>query len=177
MTLANPSQSGQVWLETLLTLMGMPATITAEDKQDAVLTQGMWLMIDPQALNPLQIKGLMGERGEGLDALQYLLNATLNRSPDGESLENSALISVDMADYRQQRQSQLLEWSQQAATQVRSTQQPVEMPALSAAERRLIHTFFEKEADLVTESQGQEPDRRLIVRPRTAPPPLQVFFD
>lgn len=177
MTVANPSQSGQDWLATLLTLMGMPATVTAEEKQESVLTQGMWLMIDSQALSPLQIKGLMGERGEGLDALQYLLNATLNCSPDSEALDHSALISVDMADYRQQRQSQLLEWSQQAAIQARATQQPVEMPALSAAERRLIHTFFEKEADLVTESQGQEPDRRLIVRPRTAPPPLQAFFD
>jgi spoIIIJ-associated protein len=176
MTLANQSPSGQAWLETLLGLMSMPATITAAEKQEAVLTPGTWLMIDPQSLSPLQIKGLMGERGEGLDALQYLLNATLNR-PEGEVQESDAPVSVDLGNHRQQRQSQLLEWSQQAATQVRATQQPVEMPALSAAERRLIHTFFEKEADLVTESQGQEPDRRLIVRPRTAPPPLQVFFD
>lgn len=177
MTLANQSSSGQAWLEALLTLMGMPATITAAEKQESVLTQGIWLIINPESLSALQIKGLMGEQTEGLDALQYLLNATLNRHQDGDPLEHPAPITVDLADHRQRRQSQLLDWSRQAATQVRETQQPLEMPALSAAERRLIHTLFEKETDLVTESQGQEPHRRLVVRPRTAPPPLQVFFD
>ena len=55
---------------------------------------------------------------------------------------------------------------EQVAQQVRQTGEEVEMKSLSSAERRQIHTFLKDAEDLETESRGQEPDRRLVVRRR-----------
>jgi spoIIIJ-associated protein len=56
----------------------------------------------------------------------------------------------------------------QIAEQVRQTGQEVEIKSLSSAERRQIHTFLKDANDLSTESRGQEPDRRLVIRLRSA---------
>ena len=53
-----------------------------------------------------------------------------------------------------------------ATAQVRETGQEVEISDLSSAERRQMHSFLQNSEDLTTESRGQEPHRKLIVRLR-----------
>ena len=55
---------------------------------------------------------------------------------------------------------------EEVAQKVRASGHPIELESLSAAERRQIHTFLKEARDLETFSQGQEPDRRLVVRLR-----------
>jgi spoIIIJ-associated protein len=154
-------QRSKTWLEELLALMGFTATVKVEEKKDYANLPNIWLVIDDSHLSPEQIEILIGYKGKGLDALQYLINAQMNL---GAETDHHHTFTIELNGYRLRRQAELLAWCQEIADKVRQTKQPVEMTELSSAERRQIHTFFQNESDLETESQGQEPDRRLVVR-------------
>ncbi|MCU0570419.1 MAG: RNA-binding protein [Oculatellaceae cyanobacterium Prado106] len=154
-------QSGQQWLEELLRLSGLPIQVQTDlSKFD---TEGScWLTIDPaHSLTPDQIQSLIGKDGIGLDAMQYLANTTLNM---GRAEGTQVAFTIELDGYRVRRQAQLQELADQAAEQVRETGQEYEMAALSAAERRQVHTYLKSFDDLDTYSRGREPDRRLVVK-------------
>jgi spoIIIJ-associated protein len=157
-------QRGQKWLETLLQLMGVSATVNlgrVEESGDNVISS--WLTIDEQSLSPETINFLIGEKGETLDAIQYLANVLLNINV---AEEIQRFFTVELNGYRLRRQAELMAIAQRAADKVRVTGVPEELRSLSSVERRQIHSFLEKSGDLLTESQGNEPDRRLVVKLR-----------
>jgi spoIIIJ-associated protein len=154
-------QRAKTWLETALTLMGVTTSIAVQENYESPIMMGVWLVIDETRLSPDQIQKLLGDRGQGLDALQYLLNTQMNI---GVAEDDHHTFMVELDGYRRRRQIELLSWSKEVADRVRMSRLPVEMNELSAAERRQVHTFFQNETDLITESHGQEPERRLIVR-------------
>jgi spoIIIJ-associated protein len=159
-------ERGKDWLENLLRLMGFPSAVRIEEKDnDPIDTQACWLLIESTGFTQKQTEMLIGPKGEVLDAIQYLANATLNL---GLEAEDQQAFTVEINGYRLKRQSELLAWTMQIAEQVRQTGQEVEIKSLSSAERRQIHTFLKDADDLSTESRGQEPDRRLVIRLRSA---------
>jgi len=157
------SQQAKLWLESLLALMGIRTSVQIQVLGEGSILPGVWLIIDGTPLTAIQREQLLGERGRSLDAIQYLLNTQLNVNTEWD--EHHTFI-VELEGYRLHRQRELLLLSQSVAERVRTTGKPVELAELSAAERRQVHTIFEGEADLATESQGHEPDRRLVVRLR-----------
>lgn len=157
-------QRGKEWLETVLKLMGLPTEVNiGENKVDPIAQGTSWLLIDQTNLAREQIEILIGPKGEGIDAIQYLANTILNIDVEEE---NQQAFTVELNGYRLKRQAELLAWANSVVEQVRQTGQEVEMKSLSSAERRQIHTFLKDADDLETESRGQEPDRRLVIRLR-----------
>ncbi|VEP12034.1 putative RNA-binding protein [Hyella patelloides LEGE 07179] len=157
-------ERGKQWLENLLTLMGMPTTATSEGF--ATITEdreSCWLNIGIDHLTSEQIQLLIGERGKNIDAIQYLANTLLNLL---QSSESQGSYTIELDGYRVTRYQELLEIADTAAAQVRDTGQEIEVPDLSSAERKQIHSFLQNSTDLVTESRGQEPDRKLVVKLR-----------
>lgn len=156
------AQRGKVWLEQLLDLMQMSAPVEVSAAPE--IDDACWLKIVPEGLTAQQVEALLGSEGKTIDAMQYLANALLNieLAPDERQP-----YTVDLADYRQQRHTVLNEHVETAIAQVRSSGQEVEMPPLSAAERRQVHTMFKAFEDLETESRGSEPNRRIFVRLRS----------
>ena len=160
----NKIQRGQEWLSKLLELMAIPATIVMEEANKIpVESDSCWLIIESANLDPSKIEIVIGDRGKSIDAIQYLANTLLNLNVE-EELQGSYTVEID--GYRLKRYQELQALAQQAAQEVRETGQEVKMPVLSSAERRQIHTFLKDAEDLETESRGQEPDRRLVVRLR-----------
>ncbi|MGB7439525.1 MAG: R3H domain-containing nucleic acid-binding protein [Coleofasciculaceae cyanobacterium] len=159
-----PMQRGQEWLEEFLILSGLPASVQPTETTGAQEDESSyWLTIDETKLNPEQVEILIGQRGVVIDALQYLTNSILNLSQDRE---NQAAYTIELDGYRKKRQAELQELAEEAAQIVRETGEEFELKHLSSAERRQVHTFLKECEDLETESQGQEPDRRLVVRRR-----------
>lgn len=153
-------QYGRQWLEDLLTLAGLPSRISVD--ADKVLSEGScWLIIDDADLTPEQVQFLIGTDGTALDAIQYLANTTLNL---GQPEELQTAYTIELAGYRVRRQLELQSLAEQAVQHVRETGEEYEMAALSAAERRQVHTYLKSFDDLETYSRGKEPDRRLVVR-------------
>jgi spoIIIJ-associated protein len=160
--------AGKQWLEKLLQLSAIPTTVSIE--QPAGSNQkNCWLTIDKQPLSPTQIDLLIGSQGATIDAIQYLANVSLN-TDRAEDLQTGYI--VELNGYRHQRAIELKVVADEAASRVRANGQEFVLPAMSSAERRQIHSFFELDddySDLSTYSRGQEPDRRLVVKLLTAP--------
>jgi spoIIIJ-associated protein len=157
------AQAGQQWLHTLLGKAGLPANVMAGGLPGFEQLEGVWLTIQAAELSPQQVELLLGEGGQALDAIQYLLNVNLNL---GKDKDQQTSFTIELGEHRVKRLRELQALADQVAAQVRQTQAEVEMPPLSAAERRLVHTLFKAVPDLATFSRGQEPDRRLVVQPQ-----------
>jgi spoIIIJ-associated protein len=154
-------QQGRHWLEEMLRLAGLPATVQADFERTSA-EGSCWLAIDDAALTHEQTQVLIGDEGSVLDAIQYLANTILNIGR-GEDLQTA--YTIELAGYRVQRQMELQQLAEEAVQHVRETGEEYEMVALSAAERRQVHTYLKAAyADLETYSRGKEPDRRLVVR-------------
>ena len=157
-------QKGKQWLETLLSLMGFPATVDSEGFATVAEDQeSCWLNITTDDLTSEQVQLLIGAKGKNIDAVQYLANTILNL------LENPATkgsYTIEIDGYRINRHQELLEIIDSAAAKVRATGEEIEVPNLSSAERRQIHSFLQNSPDLATESRGQEPERKLVVKLR-----------
>ncbi|ELS01979.1 putative RNA-binding protein [Xenococcus sp. PCC 7305] len=160
----NQVERGKSWLEKVLALMGMPATAISEGFETIPEDlDSCWLNIEAANLSPEQSQLLIGEKGHNIDALQYLANTLLNINRE-QNAQGSYTIELD--GYRVKRYQELTALLDQATTQVRETGQEVEISDLSSAERRQIHSFLQNSEDLATESRGQEPHRKLIVKLR-----------
>ncbi len=155
---------GQEWLEQLLGLMGIsPQVDISQPDFENSEAKACWLTIDEAGLNTKQIETLIGPKGKTLDGIQYLANALVNLGQDSDT---QRAFTIELNDYRINRQEELHAIATEAAEQVRATGQEQEIQSLSSAERRQIHNFLEKSGDLITESRGQEPHRNLVVRLR-----------
>ena len=158
-------QRGQKWLETLLKLMNIPADVqVGRLEEDGEQILSCWLTIDDSRFESSQISSLIGKKGDTIDAIQYLANALLNIG--GDETHRPCFYTVELNGYRIRRQAELVAIAQSAAAKVRETGTPEEIKYLSSVERRQIHSILESSEDLTTESQGNEPERRLIVKLR-----------
>jgi spoIIIJ-associated protein len=154
---------GKQWLEQLLELSGITATVDTE-QPEGVSSPNYWLKIDRESLTPTQIENLIGTDGVTIDAIQYLANASLNIHQEADL---QAGYTIELDGYRQRRAIELKAIADEAANRVRETGAEVVLQPMSSAERRQMHTFFDSDAsysDLSTYSRGQEPDRRLVVQ-------------
>lgn len=162
MMIDDHSRRGQKWLESLLQFMGLPTTVSVQEVEGDD-EHSWWLVIDERPLTPEQINILTGPKGTTLDTLQYLANTIVHIE---ENQEFNRPFTVEVNGYRLRRQAELRILAKQIAQEVRETRRSIEMTDLSSSERRQIHNFLKDTEDVETESRGQEPDRKLVVRPR-----------
>jgi spoIIIJ-associated protein len=103
---------------------------------------------------------LIGKHGATIDALQHLAARVAYR---GDADRKSVVI--DAAGYRERREAALQRAADQAVDDAISFGRPVELEPMSAAERRIVHTYLRDRSEIQTHSEGDEPDRRLVVSP------------
>ena len=151
---------GRSWLTEFLRLAAMSATLEAEIRTEHQ-QPSCWLTIDDSTLSDAQQSALLGKNGAVLDALQYLATVTLNLN---QPEYDRSSYTLDMGGYRSAKEAELSNQVTEAVTQVRETGEPFEMHGLSSADRRAVHGLLSEYPDLESSSQGQEPDRFLVVR-------------
>jgi spoIIIJ-associated protein len=103
---------------------------------------------------------LIGHHGQAIDAIQHLAYRIAFRR-SGEPLR----VVVDAAGYRERRAVALRAAADQAAEAAVHDRRPVALEAMSAQERKVVHEHLKSRHDVETYSEGQEPDRRLVVAP------------
>ncbi len=157
------------WLEKLLTLQGLTATVSGHQRPETSADSAensdgtddsFWLTIDTASLSEEQVQSLIGDRGQVLDAIQYLANTTLNMA---QAEDDQRAYTIEINGYREQRQAELKGMVEAAAEQVLADGEEHEMKGLSAAERRYVHGLFGEYEQIKTFSRGREPDRHLVV--------------
>ena len=106
---------------------------------------------------------LIGERGQTLNEIQRLLRAVLRRKAEDPA---PFYVDVDVNDYKKKKTEYLKEVAQTAADEVAITKREKELPSMPPYERRVIHTELASRSDIATESVGEEPERRVKIKPR-----------
>ncbi|TSC75917.1 MAG: RNA-binding protein [Parcubacteria group bacterium Gr01-1014_30] len=133
---------------------------------ETLMFEGQTLLIRVTAEEP-QI--LIGGGGETLTAIQHLLKAILRktlRQAQGERLEEPFYLDLDINDYKKKKVAFLRETAKEVADEVLRTGKEKELQPMSSYERRIVHMELAVREDVVSESVGEGPDRRIVVRPR-----------
>ncbi|MGA8365095.1 MAG: R3H domain-containing nucleic acid-binding protein [Solirubrobacteraceae bacterium] len=102
----------------------------------------------------------IGRRGQTIDAVQHLAQRIVfHEGPSG------VRIVIDADGYRERRAEALRADADDAAEETLRTGRPVEMDPMPASERRVVHEHLRDRGDVETHSEGDEPERRLVVSP------------
>lgn len=103
---------------------------------------------------------LIGRRGQTLDALQLLCYRAASMG-----VSERKRVTVDAAGYRERRRDLLAEEAGIAAQRAVRNGEAVRLEAMSASERRMVHEVLKDRSDVETYSEGDEPERRIVVAP------------
>ena len=104
---------------------------------------------------------LIGPKAATLTAIQELTRTAVQRHVD----ERIARVSVDVAGYRQKRKAALERFTRQVAEEVVASQEQRVLEAMSPADRKTVHDTANTIDGVSTSSQGEEPNRRVVIRP------------
>ena len=107
---------------------------------------------------------LIGERGETLWEIQHLLKLILRKKI--EPSEQQFYIDLDINDYKKKKIEYLKETAKIAADEVALSKTEKVLPLMSSYERRIIHLELAERSDVISESVGEEPERRIVIRPK-----------
>ena len=137
-------------LTEMLGLMGLTTTVEIASGGDAAR---------------LNVRGddlgaLIGRRGEKLASLQHLVNLIVGRR-EGQHHR----IAIDVENYRGRREQQLRDVADRAAKRVIQTGKIIQLEAMPAIERRVVHMALLENPRIRTQSVGVEPNRRIVVLP------------
>ena len=144
-------KDGIEYLKTLLENMEIEAVI--EGKQ---LENRQVLFSVEAKENPI----LIGKNGKTLDAIQTLLKNYINLY-----VEDFHIVLIDIGGYKKQRKKQLEILATKTAMDVVKTKTPTRLSKMNAYERRVIHTKLSDWRDVSTESEGDEPNRYVVIKP------------
>lgn len=102
---------------------------------------------------------LIGKRGETLDALQFLTGLALNKINKNSHMR----VLVDIENYREKREESLVRYARKVAREVAKTRKTKILDNMNPYERKIIHSALEKDKYVITYSEGNIPDRRLVI--------------
>lgn len=101
---------------------------------------------------------VIGRKGETLDSLQLLVGLMANRR-----LEEKVRVVLDVEGYRAKREDSVKSIALKMADRVKKTKKSVAMRPMSPQERKIVHTVLQNDPQIVTYSQGVEPNRKVII--------------
>jgi spoIIIJ-associated protein len=103
---------------------------------------------------------LIGKHGMTIDALQHLAFRAAFKG-----MSERKQVTIDAAGYRERRASALHRMADRAVAEALEFDRPVELEPMRAPERKLVHLYLRERTEVDTHSEGDEPDRRLVVTP------------
>jgi spoIIIJ-associated protein len=143
-------ETAKTVLTEMLSLMGLTATVeVASDGETSRLN-----------VRGDDLGTLIGRRGEKLASLQHIVNLIVGRR-EGQHHR----IAIDVENYRGRREQQLRDVADRAAKRVLQTGKIIQLEAMPAVERRIVHLALMENPKIRTQSVGVEPNRRIVVLP------------
>jgi spoIIIJ-associated protein len=130
--------------------LGLRATVDVEENEDEIRA----------TVNGDELGLLIGKHGSTIDAVQHLAFRAAFRGR-----ETRKQVTVDAAGYRERRETALHRMADRAAAEALRYDRGVELEPMRAPERKIVHTYLSERSDVETHSEGDEPDRRLVISP------------
>jgi spoIIIJ-associated protein len=144
-----PAERLRAVVTRVVQTLGLDATVDVHESDEEILAT-----VDGDDLGLL-----IGKHGATIDALQHVAMRIALRG--GERKQ----VTVDAAGYRERRAEALHRAADRAVADALRYDRPVELEPMRALERKVVHTYLAERTDIETHSEGDEPDRRLVVTP------------
>lgn len=144
----SPGELASAFLKDVCNSMG----VSAEFKYTQ---QGQHWLVD---ISGEELGILIGRRGDTLEALQYLTNLAV-----AKQLSEKVRIIIDVEGYRQRREETLVRLAKRLSEKVKRTGARVVLEPMNPHERRIIHTALQDDARISTFSEGEEPNRKVVI--------------
>src|SRR3954468_1277541 len=145
-----PAERVRALLERVAVGFALRASVDVEETEEEIRA----------TVNGEDLGLLIGKHGSTIDALQHLAARFAYRG----QADRKAVV-IDAAGYRERREGALRRAADQAVNDALAYGRPVELEPMSSPERRIVHTYLRDRTDVQTHSEGDEPDRRLVVTP------------
>jgi spoIIIJ-associated protein len=129
--------------------LGADVTVVVEDEAILVSVDGSSVGL------------LVGPKGATLTAIEELVRTVVQRQTDG----HGARINVDVGGYRAKRREALVAFTQELAEKVLESGRPMALEPMSAPDRKTVHDAASEIDGIATESEGEDPRRRVVLRP------------
>lgn len=149
----------KTFLNDVLSAMGITAEIEAVVNAETETVE-VQLIGDDMGI-------LIGKRGQTLDSLQYLLSLVINKET-----ENYTKVKLDTENYRERRKETLENLAKNISMKVKKTHKTVSLEPMNPYERRIIHSALQDDKYVDTHSEGEEPNRKVVITPKKG-----VFYD
>jgi spoIIIJ-associated protein len=145
-------QYSKKYLEDILSFFGLNTDVHATSEDDVIE-----LNVPSTHLNGF----LIGQRGENMRALQFMVSNALKN----QGYEYTR-VNVDIADYKKQRAERLAERAEEWMKQIKDTGEPMDLKPMNAVDRRTVHKLAQ-EYGLESESVGEGRDRHIVLKNKT----------
>ena len=142
------AEKGKQFLDDMFTQMGLTVVIEKMMTKDKITFQ----------VHGEDLGILIGKHGQTLDAIQYLTNLVAHKDVSGH-----CHIVVDVENYRSRREETLVNLAKRLASKVKRNRQKVSLEPMNAFERKIIHTALQGDKNIVTNSEGDEPFRHVVI--------------
>ena len=140
-------------VEAIVDALGLDATVRLDESDEELVA----------TVEGEELGLFIGRHGQTIEAVQHLAQRVVFKDQDADAPRRR--IVVDAAGYRARRQEALERQADDAADEAVRYGRPVALDAMSATERRIVHEHLRDRDEVETYSEGQEPDRHLVVAP------------
>jgi spoIIIJ-associated protein len=145
-----PAELVRSVVERIVEALGLDAAVEVEESEEEIRA----------TVEGDDLGLLIGKHGVTIDAIQHLVFRSAFRGQ-----EDRKQVTVDAAGYRERRQAALERTAERAASEALRFDRPVELEPMRPGERKIVHLYLRERSDVETHSEGDEPDRRLVVSP------------
>jgi len=153
---ADAGEIARAFLQEVLETIGMEVRVACHPVEDDAYRLEM---------EGPEIGRLIGRQGSTLGALQYLVTLVTSKRAGYR-----VRLMLDAEGYRARREDTLRDTARQWAEQVKETGQECVLDPMSPFDRRIVHTALADDPDVWTYSEGEEPERCVVISPRSAAP-------
>ena len=150
-----PAGKAQRFLMDVTAMMNVKVDVYVDDTRE----DGLYIHMIGDTLGIL-----IGRRGETLDALQYLTSLQVNKGREGY-----IRVTLDTENYRAKREDSLRRLAQRMANRAMKTGRKVVLEPMNPYERRVLHTALQNHDAVTTHSEGEEPNRRVVIMLKNQP--------
>ncbi|MFN2615788.1 MAG: protein jag [Thermoleophilaceae bacterium] len=145
-----PADRVRAVVSRVVDALGLPASVDVEESEEEIRA----------TVEGDDLGLLIGKHGVTIDALQHL---AFRAAFQGR--EERKQVTVDAAGYRERREHALQRTADRAVAEALRFDRPVELEPMRPGERKIVHLYLRERSDVETHSEGDEPDRRLVVTP------------
>ncbi|MGI5902380.1 MAG: RNA-binding cell elongation regulator Jag/EloR [Desulfitobacteriia bacterium] len=145
---ADPSSIACKFLRELIAAMNVNADFEVFHRDDHILIN----------ITGSDLGILIGRRGDTLEAIQFLTGLAVAR----KAVDKTRIV-IDIEGYRKRREETLIKLAKRLAEKVKRTGTRIVLEPMSPQERRIIHTALQGEYKILTFSEGEEPNRRVVI--------------